>query len=146
MDNYKTRIVDDYKSPPPYHYGPPSPVSYRKIALPPNLPPPPPPLAPALPPPAPLREVREVVYRKPERIEPSLVQYEGYNARTVPPRGAVEKYYRGYENNDSILRNSYTMGCPPVRGDNPRALPSGLSYVPADNPWYNYYLYHPYQL
>ena len=21
-----------------------------------------------------------------------------------------------------LLRNSYTMGCPPVRGDNPRAL------------------------
>ena len=30
------------------------------------------------------------------------------------------------------LRNSYTMGCPPVRGDNPRALASGLSYVQAD--------------
>ena len=27
------------------------------------------------------------------------------------------------------IRNSYTMGCPPVRGDNPRALASGLSYV-----------------
>ena len=25
--------------------------------------------------------------------------------------------------------NSYTMDCPPVRGDNPRALASGLSYV-----------------
>ena len=25
--------------------------------------------------------------------------------------------------------NSYTMGCPPVRRDNPRALASGLSYV-----------------
>ena len=25
--------------------------------------------------------------------------------------------------------NRYTMGCPPVRGDNPRALASGLSYV-----------------
>ena len=25
--------------------------------------------------------------------------------------------------------NSYTTGCPPVRGDNPRALASGLSYV-----------------
>ena len=30
------------------------------------------------------------------------------------------------------LSNSYTMGCPPVRGDNPRALASGLSYVQAD--------------
>ena len=32
----------------------------------------------------------------------------------------------------SRLSNSYTMGCPPVRGDNPRALASGLSYVQAD--------------
>ena len=30
------------------------------------------------------------------------------------------------------LSNSYTMGCPPVRGDNPRALASGLSYVQLD--------------
>ena len=30
------------------------------------------------------------------------------------------------------LSNSYTMGCPPVRGDNPRALASGLSYVQAN--------------
>ena len=34
--------------------------------------------------------------------------------------------------NESWLCNSYTMGCPPVRGDNPRALASGLSYVQAD--------------
>ena len=30
---------------------------------------------------------------------------------------------------DKKLSNSYTMACPPVRGDNPRALASGLSYV-----------------
>ena len=30
------------------------------------------------------------------------------------------------------LSNSYTMGCPPVRGDNTRALASGLSYVQVD--------------
>ena len=30
------------------------------------------------------------------------------------------------------LSNSYTMGCPPVCGDNPRALASGLSYVQVD--------------
>ena len=30
------------------------------------------------------------------------------------------------------LFNSYTMGCPPVRGDNLRALASGLSYVEVD--------------
>ena len=27
------------------------------------------------------------------------------------------------------LSNSHTIGCPPVRGDNPRALASGFSYV-----------------
>ena len=27
------------------------------------------------------------------------------------------------------VRNCYTMGCPRVRGDNPRALASGLFYV-----------------
>ena len=36
--------------------------------------------------------------------------------------------------------NSYTMGCPPVRGDNPRALASGLSYVQVDNPCYIYFI------
>ena len=41
---------------------------------------------------------------------------------------------------DHSICNSYTMGCPPVRGDNPRALASGLSYVQADNPWYNYFI------
>ena len=30
------------------------------------------------------------------------------------------------------LCNSYTMDCSPVRGDNPRALASGLSYVQVD--------------
>ena len=30
------------------------------------------------------------------------------------------------------ISTSYTMGCPPVRGDNPRALASGLSYVQVD--------------
>ena len=31
-----------------------------------------------------------------------------------------------------LLSNSYAMSCPPVRGDNPRALASGLSYVQVD--------------
>ena len=39
-----------------------------------------------------------------------------------------------------IISNGYTMGCPPVRGDNPRALASGLSNVQVDNPWYNYFI------
>ena len=38
------------------------------------------------------------------------------------------------------ISNSYTMGCPPVRGDNPRALASGLSFVQVDNPWFNYFI------
>ena len=33
---------------------------------------------------------------------------------------------------DDSLSNSYTMGCLPVRGDNPRALASELSYVQVD--------------
>ena len=31
-----------------------------------------------------------------------------------------------------LLSNSYTMSCPTVRGDNLRALASGLSYVQKD--------------
>ena len=32
------------------------------------------------------------------------------------------------------------MGCPPIRGDNPRALASGLSYVRVDKHWYNSFI------
>ena len=38
------------------------------------------------------------------------------------------------------LCNSYIAACPPVRGDDPLALVSGLSPVQADNPWYNYFI------
>ena len=38
------------------------------------------------------------------------------------------------------MSTSYTMGCPPVREDNPQALASGLSYVQVDNPWYDYFI------
>ena len=38
------------------------------------------------------------------------------------------------------VSTSYTMGCPPVREDNPQVLASGLSYVHVDNPWYNYFI------
>ena len=31
-----------------------------------------------------------------------------------------------------MISNSYTMDCPPVHGDYPRALASGLSYVQVD--------------
>ena len=42
------------------------------------------------------------------------------------------------------ISNCYTMGCPPVRGDNPRALASGLSYVQVDEHGITI-LYHQYQ-
>ena len=41
-------------------------------------------------------------------------------------------YFNHYKINEANIRNSYTMGCPPVRGDNPRALASGISYVQVD--------------
>ena len=37
--------------------------------------------------------------------------------------------YAPHNEKNEALSNSYTMGCPPVHGDNPRALASGLSYV-----------------
>ena len=38
----------------------------------------------------------------------------------------------------AMLCNSYTMGCPPVRGDNPQALANGPSYVLVEKTLYNY--------
>ena len=43
-----------------------------------------------------------------------------------------------------ILCNSYTMACPHVHGDNPRALASGLSYAQVDKHRITI-LYHLYQ-
>ena len=43
--------------------------------------------------------------------------------------------------NEKGLCNSYSMGCPPVCGENPQALASGLSYVQVDNHGINI-LYH----
>ena len=41
--------------------------------------------------------------------------------------------------------NIDTMGCPPVRGDNPRALASGLSFIQMDNHGITI-LYHPFRV
>ena len=41
-------------------------------------------------------------------------------------------HYGSSADENSALSNSYTMGCPPVRGDNPQALASGLFYVQVD--------------
>ena len=35
------------------------------------------------------------------------------------------------------ISNSYTMGCPPVRGVDPRALASGLTPRTGRQTWYN---------
>ena len=43
--------------------------------------------------------------------------------------------------NPLSTHNSYTMGCPPVRGDNPRALASELSYLrTGGQTWYIYFM------
>ena len=53
---------------------------------------------------------------------------------TLPPFIIASKSASDSESDSkrSKLSNSYTMGCPPVRGDNPSALASGLSYVQVD--------------
>ena len=51
------------------------------------------------------------------------------NIKWVP---YVHNAQQFYVDSSASLRISYTMGCLPVRGDNPRALASGLSYVQED--------------
>ena len=41
----------------------------------------------------------------------------------------VKEFHIFHLYNAALLCNSYSIGCPPVRGYNPRALASGLSYV-----------------
>ena len=40
----------------------------------------------------------------------------------------------------TLISSSYMIACPPVRGDNPRALAMGLSSVQADKIWYNFFI------
>ena len=47
-------------------------------------------------------------------------------------RNISSKIKRSKVTEYAALSNSYTMGCPPVRRDNPRALASGLSHVRVD--------------
>ena len=61
------------------------------------------------------------------------------DSNDVPERRAYEQQelrsghrYPKYICRQLGLSNSYTMACPPVRGDNPRALASGLSNVQVD--------------
>ena len=39
-----------------------------------------------------------------------------------------------------IISNNYTMGCPLVREDNPRALANGLSYAQVDKHGITYFI------
>ena len=65
-------------------------------------------------------------------IKESILSYQGL-------RLSNRRYDETFAGEDAkkatradVLSNSYTMGCPPVRLDNPRALASGLSYVQVD--------------
>ena len=48
------------------------------------------------------------------------------------PKYLLTRYYKRSSQYQTLISNSYTMACPPVRGDNTRALASGLSYVQVD--------------
>ena len=54
----------------------------------------------------------------------------------VPPGPNLDQtVYKGCQQAALVGKassNSYTIGCPSVRGDNPRALVRGLSYVQVD--------------
>ena len=83
-----------------------------------------------------LREVNAIIF-----CQLSYFDTEGYLNECFTfltnilkdPRRLCMKFFLVYS------RNSYTMGCPPVRGDNPRALASGLSYVQVDKHGINIY-------
>ena len=51
------------------------------------------------------------------------------------------KNYLHFKHSHFLLRNSYTMDCPLVRGDNQRALASGLSYIQVEKHSYTYITY-----
>ena len=66
------------------------------------------------------------------------------NALWVVKKGKVRLHSVLCMSEKHCLCNSYTMGCPHVRGDNPRALAGGLSYVQVDKHGITI-LYHLYQ-
>ena len=66
-----------------------------------------------------------------------------HNVDTMTSRQSRGRYtYLSARVRAKRLSNSYTMGCPSVSGDNPRALASGLSYVQVDKHGITF-LYHP---
>ena len=63
----------------------------------------------------------------------------------IPFSPSALRWFDSYlDGRHQAIRNSYTMGCLPVRGDNPRALASGLSYVQVDKLGITF-LYHLHQ-
>ena len=61
-----------------------------------------------------------------------VMPYETYTGLSFEEILQMREYFTFLSAITNSLSNSYTMGCPPVRGDNPRALVSGLSYVQVD--------------
>ena len=55
--------------------------------------------------------------------------YGLYNGFIASVKYIVDTDYKPADLDLCLLSNSFTMCCPPVRGDNPRALASGSSYV-----------------
>ena len=64
----------------------------------------------------------------------SILTVKCHSDGNVEFHARVQKYSSGGGGPriEIMLSYSYSMGCPPVRGDNPRALASGLSYVQVD--------------
>ena len=71
-----------------------------------------------------------------------ITLYSALHNRVTSWRTASSEKYNDIRTLYHVL--SASMGCPPVRGDNPRALASGLSYVQVDKHCITI-LYHLYQ-
>ena len=69
-----------------------------------------------------------------QKIE-NLQILEGVKSKQCPGkicRCSKSAFLHGVEWDRLIVHRTPTMTCPPVRGNNPRALASGLSYVQVD--------------
>ena len=62
----------------------------------------------------------------------SIRQYNGLTNHMAVPTSTYCALLVSVIKDENSLSYSYTMGCPPVRGDNPRAVASGLSYIQVD--------------
>ena len=63
---------------------------------------------------------------------PYLLKPVDYREKILPVKYIQVTPMPSPNNSGYCLCNSYTMDCHPVRGNNPRALASGLSYVQVD--------------